>query len=69
MKEKNKSSKNSSYVYTLFMILFPLKLTKTQLQWAVTRDSNRLSKHFISQKWFFNLVLLYFVIKLNWKKL
>jgi hypothetical protein len=34
-----------------------------QLQWAVTRDSNRLSIYFISQKWFFYLVLLYFTVK------
>ena len=34
-----------------------------QLQWTVTRDSNRLSINFISQKCFFQLVLLYFTIK------
>ena len=39
-----------------------------QLQWAVTRDRNRLSIYFISQKCFFYLVLLYFIIKLISKK-
>ena len=39
-----------------------------QLQWTVTRDSNRLSTYFLSQKWFFCLVLLYFTIKRISKK-
>ena len=34
-----------------------------QLQWTVTRDSNRLNIYFISQKQFFRFVLLYFTIK------
>ena len=35
-----------------------------QLQWAITRDSNRLNIYFVSQKWFYYLVLLYYIIKL-----
>jgi hypothetical protein len=34
-----------------------------QLQWTVTRGSDLLSTHFISQKWFFYLGLSYFIIK------
>jgi hypothetical protein len=49
--------------YIIYKIISLKRIQKRKLQWTVTRDSNHLSNHFISQKWFFHLVLLYFIIK------